>query len=187
MLFAQFVDFQTTVVVDLKCLNVGMHFDAAQTQFQNVLHVPFDVGAVGMEGTQPRKAALPLCHGAGDELVDALHLLRGRRHRLDDTMIHPCGNLLVQQGLHRTVIHRGDTVKGIGAPHRLGGDGGRILVTMGVHHFILSDHLPSPALIHSSASSLILYLRILPAAFMGNFATKRMYRGTLCRAIWAAM
>ena len=132
------------------------------------------VGAVRVEGTHTGKAPLPRRHGTGDELVDAVHLLGGGGHRLDDKMIHTGGNLLIQQGLHRAVVHRRDAVKGVGAGHRLGGDGGGIDVAVGVHYFILSDHLASPALIHSSPSSRILYLRILPAAFMGNFSTKSM-------------
>ena len=144
-------------------------------------------GAVGVQGAEAGKPPLPCRHGAGNELVDAVHLLGGGGHRLDDEMVHSCGGLSIQQGLHRAIVHRGDAIEGIGAPHRLMGNGGGIYVAVGVHHFILSDHGVSPALIHSSASSRILYLRILPAAFMGNVSTKRMYRGTLCRAIWAAI
>ena len=47
---------------------------------------------------------------------------------------------------------------------------------------------PSPTSPSSLAKSWrILYFRILPAAFMGKLSTKRMYRGTLCRAILALM
>ena len=75
VLLAQFIDFQAAIIVNLEGLNVGVHFHAPQPQLQNMLHIALDIGAVGMEGTQPRKAALPFLHSAGDELIDTLHLL----------------------------------------------------------------------------------------------------------------
>jgi len=45
---------------------------------------------------------------------------------------------------------------------------------------------PSPVRPRRAAASWrILYLRILPAAFMGKLSTNSIYRGTLCRAILA--
>ena len=56
-------------------------------------------------------------------------------------------------------------------------------------------YLPGPAVSapspvrprRAAASWRILYLRILPAAFMGKLSTNSMYRGTLCRAMLALM
>ena len=47
------------------------------------------------------------------------------------------------------------------------------------------DALSSPSFF--IASSLILYFSIFPATFIGNESTKSIYRGTLWRAIFAAI
>ena len=107
-----------------------------------------------------------------------LHL--HHRHRLAENVLPALGGPKVRMLRHGR--RRRDGIDGCYLGKLICNSGGGFIAVQRncSLHFGNTDYLSSPYL--ATASSRILYLRILPAAFIGNPSTNSMYLGTLCLA-----
>ena len=166
-------------VVDGERLDVGVQFDAVQAERRQVFQVAPHILAGGVQRAEPRQHIGVPGHRGGDKVVDGAHLPRRGGDRLNDEPVDAVVPFARQEGGHKPVAVGGQIIKAFNAADRPRGDLLGIDVAVRVDHKIaLVRHAVTTLPAFSSpnsftASSRILYLRILPAAFMGNASIKR--------------
>ena len=99
---------ETLVAVQAKALNVGVELHTVQPQLPQVGNVLRQRHALRVQRPEAVQAVGKLRHLGSDKLVDVLHLLRPRRHRLHKEAVDP--RALGKQRLHCAVVGLAEVV-----------------------------------------------------------------------------
>ena len=137
---AKLKHFEAAVVIQLEGLNIRVEFHALETKGNNLFHVPPDIVALSMKGTDSGKAAVAGRHLSRNEAVDGTHLMGRGGHGADHKMVHPRSTAGAQQGFAAAVQHGVAVIKTVGTGHSLGRNFRRIDMAMAVDNAVFSDH-----------------------------------------------
>ena len=111
LFFALLVDPHAADVIRLYLLYVVVQLHSFKAQAAYRLHLAPDIGAFGMNRTQPGHGAPAFLNRTGDKGIDALGLVRRCRHGKDNEMVDPMGLPQRAQRTNAAVIDKGQPIK----------------------------------------------------------------------------